>query len=26
VQERGLYFPVSWDEQYHAVLSSNDTG
>lgn len=26
VQERGLYFPVSWDEQYTPVLSSNDPG
>jgi hypothetical protein len=26
VQERGLYFPVSWDEHYHAILSSNDPG
>ncbi len=26
VQERGLYFPVSWDDHYHAVLSSNDPG
>ncbi len=26
VQERGLYFPVSWDEHYYAVLSSNDPG
>jgi len=24
VQERGLYFPDEWDEQYTAVLSSND--
>ena len=26
VQERGLYFPVKWDEHYTAVLSSNDPG
>ena len=26
VQERGLYFPVSWDDHYHAVISSNDPG
>ncbi|MEP2024085.1 MAG: PIG-L family deacetylase [Reichenbachiella sp.] len=26
VQERGLYFPNEWDEQYEAVLSSNDPG
>lgn len=26
VQERGLYFPVSWDSNYTAVLSSNDPG
>lgn len=26
VQERGLYFPVSWDDHYQAVLSSNDPG
>jgi len=26
VQERGLYFPVNWDEHYQAVLSSNDPG
>jgi hypothetical protein len=26
VQERGLYFPVSWDAHYQAVLSSNDPG
>lgn len=24
VQERGLYFPNEWDEQYEAILSSND--
>ena len=24
VQERGLYFPTSWDEHYTAVLSAND--
>jgi hypothetical protein len=26
VQERGLYFPVEWDDKYSAVLSSNDPG
>ncbi len=26
VQERGLYFPNEWDEQFQAVLSSNDPG
>ena len=26
VQERGLYFPVNWDDQYKAILSSNDPG
>lgn len=26
VQERGLYFPTEWDENYSAVLSSNDPG
>jgi hypothetical protein len=26
VQERGLYFPGSWDERYTAILSSNDPG
>lgn len=26
VQERGLYFPNSWDSQYDALLSMNDTG
>lgn len=26
VQERGLYFPDEWDDQYQAVLSSNDPG
>ncbi|MBX2962979.1 MAG: PIG-L family deacetylase [Cyclobacteriaceae bacterium] len=26
VQERGLYFPSSWDVQYDAVLSMNDPG
>lgn len=26
VQERGLYFPNSWDPQYSTVLSMNDTG
>jgi hypothetical protein len=26
VQERGLYFPVEWDENYSAILSSNDPG
>lgn len=26
VQERGLYFPNEWDEQYTPILSSNDKG
>ena len=26
VQERGLYFPKEWDQQYAAVLSTNDKG
>ena len=26
VQERGLYFPTTWDERYEAVLSMNDPG
>jgi hypothetical protein len=26
VQERGLYFPDEWDEQYEAILRWNDTG
>ena len=26
VQERGLYFPIGWAEQYTAILSSNDPG
>jgi hypothetical protein len=26
VQERGLYFPVEWDDQYDALVSSHDTG
>lgn len=26
VQERGLYFPNEWDEQYEAILSANDPG
>ncbi|MEO9804843.1 MAG: PIG-L family deacetylase [Reichenbachiella sp.] len=26
VQERGLYFPNEWDENYDAILSSNDPG
>lgn len=26
VQERGLYFPNSWDEKFEALLSMNDTG
>ncbi len=26
VQERGLYFPGTWDERYAPVLSSNDPG
>jgi len=25
-QERGLYFPVAWDDHYTALLSSHDTG
>ncbi|MCA4899602.1 MAG: PIG-L family deacetylase [Cytophagales bacterium] len=25
VQERGLYFPNTWDEKYEALLSMNDT-
>ncbi len=24
IQERGLYFPETWDEKYAAILSSND--
>jgi hypothetical protein len=26
VQERGLYFPSTWDAQYDALLSMHDTG
>lgn len=26
VQERGLYFPDEWDDNYQAILSSNDPG
>jgi hypothetical protein len=26
VQERGLYFPIKWADQYEAILSSNDPG
>lgn len=26
IQERGLYFPNQWDNQYEAVLSMNDQG
>lgn len=26
VQERGLYFPSKWDENYTSILSSNDKG
>nr|WP_253929818.1 PIG-L family deacetylase [Lewinella sp. W8] len=26
VQERGLYFPNNWSEEYTAILSSNDPG
>ncbi len=26
VQERGLYFPGSWDEKYQAILKGNDPG
>lgn len=26
IQERGLYYPKSWDAQYHAILSMHDTG
>lgn len=26
IQERGLYFPNKWDEQYDAILSCNDKG
>ena len=26
VQERGLYFPNKWSEEYDAILSSNDPG
>ena len=26
VQERGLYFPDTWDANFEAIISSNDTG
>ncbi|MFY0601441.1 MAG: PIG-L family deacetylase [Cyclobacteriaceae bacterium] len=26
VQERGLYFPNEWDQEYESILSSNDPG
>ena len=26
IQERGLYFPNEWDENYEAILSANDPG
>jgi len=26
VQERGLYFPNEWSENYKTLISSNDTG
>ena len=26
IQERGLYFPVKWDDKYSALVSSHDTG
>lgn len=26
IQERGLYFPVGWDDHYAALLSSHDSG
>jgi LmbE family N-acetylglucosaminyl deacetylase len=26
VQERGLYFPISWDKQYEPLFSMNDEG
>lgn len=26
IQERGLYFPDEWDENFEAILSSNDPG
>ena len=26
VQERGLYFPDTWDSNFEAILSSNDAG
>jgi hypothetical protein len=26
VQERGLYFPSAWDENYEAILAMNDPG
>ncbi len=25
VQERGLYFPITWDDQYQAIFEMNDT-
>ncbi len=25
VQERGLYFPITWDDQYQAIFQMNDT-
>lgn len=26
IQERGLYYPKEWDQQFHALLQSNDPG
>jgi LmbE family N-acetylglucosaminyl deacetylase len=26
VQERGLYFPITWDEKYEPIFMMNDTG
>lgn len=26
VQERGLYFPNKWDDQFEAIISMNDAG
>jgi hypothetical protein len=26
VQERGLHYPVKWDERYEAIISANDAG
>jgi LmbE family N-acetylglucosaminyl deacetylase len=26
IQERGLYYPREWDQQFHALLQSNDPG